>query len=304
MTSFLPSFTSNASYDHLMHDSSYSKMKLFSKTYLGDFAQSELTILDFGSQSVDNSSMIYRKIFSTKTWKYIGADIVPGFNVDLVITDPYSWTEIESNSIDLLVSGQTFEHIEYFWVTMFEIGRVLKPGGVAVLIAPSSGFEHRYPVDCWRFYRDGFAALSKMINFKLLESFTDWGRSGDAIWADSIGIFQKPLWSEEESLAFKSKYAAAHEILPLGFNSTPLNEMHLTAEVSTLESLGSGRLTSDLGKIRTEDISQDLPIVTRLRLALGIVLEKKNVSLVNQLLRRTSKGSENSWGTNTNMLND
>jgi SAM-dependent methyltransferase len=224
--------------------------------------------------------------------------------VDLVITDPYSWTEIESNSIDLLVSGQTFEHIEYFWVTMFEIGRVLKPGGVAVLIAPSSGFEHRYPVDCWRFYRDGFAALSKMINFKLLESFTDWGRSGDAIWADSIGIFQKPLWSEEESLAFKSKYAAAHEILPLGFNSTPLNEMHLTAEVSTLESLGSGRLTSDLEKIRTEDISQDLPIVTRLRLALGIVLEKKNVSLVNQLLRRTSKGSENSWGTNTNMLND
>ena len=39
----------------------------------------------------------------------------------------------------MVVSGQTFEHIEYIWVTIVEIARVLRTGGLACLIAPGSG---------------------------------------------------------------------------------------------------------------------------------------------------------------------
>ena len=75
-------------------------------------------------------------------------DMTPGKNVDIVLPSPYRWRGIESNSVDVLISGQAFEHIEFFWITMLEIARVLKPGGLCCIIAPSGGAEHKYPVDC------------------------------------------------------------------------------------------------------------------------------------------------------------
>ncbi len=288
----------------LVHNSSYFKFELFCQLYLQNFVNHPLTVLDFGSQSVDNSPMVLRNVFKNTNWNYIGVDIVSGFNVDLVLKDPYSWSEIDSNSVDVLVSGQTFEHIEFFWVTMFEIARVLKPGGVAVLIAPSGGFEHRYPVDCWRFYRDGFAALSKMVEFKLLESFTDWGRLGNEVWADSIGIFQKPIWDEEDYVAFNRKYLAAHQILPIGSTTILPIPIHEKTEPSILSKMGPERLTPTMEKIRIEDINWDAPLYLRLRSALSLVLGRKGTLILNNLLRRKIHGGLTSWGTNTNILSD
>ena len=61
---------------------------------------------------------------------------------------------------DALISGQAFEHVKFFWLTWMEMVRTLKPGGFIFLIAPSRGPEHRYPVDCWRFYPDSYRALA------------------------------------------------------------------------------------------------------------------------------------------------
>ena len=82
--------------------------------------------------------------------------------------------------------------------SIFEIVRVLKPGGIAAIIAPSSGFEHRYPVDCWRFYRDGFAALGRYVGATVFDVFTDWNH-GD--WDDSILVVEKPVWNDDERRA-------------------------------------------------------------------------------------------------------
>ena len=137
-----------------MHLSSYEVMTAFRKECLAGLESENLTILDLGSQNVNGS---YKELFNCPHWKYIGMDMSPGNNVDLVLEDPYSWKEIESDSVDVLISGQALEHIEFFWITFQEIARVLKPGGLCCIIAPSSGHEHRYPVDCWRFYPDGFS---------------------------------------------------------------------------------------------------------------------------------------------------
>lgn len=172
-----------------MHDSSYEKMTLFVDCYLNSFRGQPLQILDFGSQVVDSQNLSYRSVLDDPAWTYRGLDIEAGDNVNVVVDDPYDWSEIESNTIDLVVSGQAFEHVEYFWASMFEIIRVLKPGGVATIIAPAGGFEHRYPVDCWRFYRDGFDALARYVGCEVLESFTDWY---NLPWEDSILVARKP----------------------------------------------------------------------------------------------------------------
>jgi SAM-dependent methyltransferase len=177
-----------------MHQSSIDKMKYFKEKYLQHKQSEQLTILDLGSQNIGGS---YRSIFDCETWKYLGVDLAEGENVDLILRDAYQWNEIQSNSIDVLISGQTLEHIEYFWLTIMEIARVLKPNGLCCLIAPSSGYEHRYPVDCWRFYPDGMRAIAQFANLEVLEAFTQWSdedyADGSNVWHDSILVASKLL---------------------------------------------------------------------------------------------------------------
>lgn len=175
-----------------MHQSSLDKMLAFRNEYLDKRQMEQLTIFDLGSQDINGT---YRSIFNMPTWRYVGIDMSAGNNVDLVLADPYRWREIKSESVDVLVSGQAFEHIEYFWLTMLEIARVLKPGGLCCIIAPAGGHEHRYPVDCWRFYPDSFVALARFAHLELLSVSTQWESKnyldGSDEWKDTMFVGRK-----------------------------------------------------------------------------------------------------------------
>jgi SAM-dependent methyltransferase len=167
-------------------------MSAFRDRYLSGRVQEPLRILDVGSQDVNGS---YRPIFSEPLWAYRGLDMVAGDNVDIVLRTPYIWQEVASRSVDVVISGQAFEHIPYFWITMLEIARVLTAGGVCCILAPSSGPEHRYPVDCWRFYPDGLVSLARFAQMETLEAVTQWEDRGDAVsdcWHDSMLVCRKP----------------------------------------------------------------------------------------------------------------
>jgi len=179
-----------------MHASSVDKMRAFRDKYLISKKDESLSILDVGSQEVyENGS--YKPLFADyPQWKYQGLDMVDGNNVDIVLKDTYDWSQIRSNSVDVIISGQAFEHIEYFWLSMMEIARVLKLGGICCIVAPSSGYEHRYPVDCWRFYPDGFRAMAKYARLMPIEIYTQWEDSniydeGANCWHDSVLIAKK-----------------------------------------------------------------------------------------------------------------
>ncbi len=179
-----------------MHTSSVDKMRAFIDKYLAPKKNDALLIMDIGSQEVHVNGS-YKPLFQDyPNWNYRGVDMVAGNNVDIVLNDIYDWSQIPANSVDVIISGQAFEHIEYFWLSMQEIARVLKPGGVCCIIAPSSGYEHRYPVDCWRFYPDGFQALAKYARLNPIETYTQWEDSsaydeGTNCWHDSVLIAKK-----------------------------------------------------------------------------------------------------------------
>ena len=126
------------------------------------------TVVDIGSLNVNGTC---RHLFPA--WRYIGVDMEPGPSVDIVVHKPYRYP-IPRRSADLVISGQSFEHMEFFWLAWLEMCRIVRPGGLIFLLAPSRGPEHRYPVDCWRFYPDGFRALAKWAGVCLLEVSTDW----------------------------------------------------------------------------------------------------------------------------------
>lgn len=170
-------------------------MRDFRLKYLAGKENEHLKIYDLGSQDVNGS---YKNIFDAPGWTYTGLDMESGKNVDVVLADPYSWKEIPSNHADIIISGQVFEHIKFFWVTMLEVSRILKPGGICCIIAPSGGHEHRYPVDCWRFYPDGFQALADFAGLEVREVFTQWNpdpryNEDSNAWKDSVLVCEKPV---------------------------------------------------------------------------------------------------------------
>jgi SAM-dependent methyltransferase len=164
-----------------MHKSSYQNMKQFVEKYLNK--NKTLKILDIGSQDVYGS---YKDLFKNPNWKYYGLDMIKAKNVDIVIKNIYSWKEIRSKTYDVVISGQALEHIEYPWLTMKEIKRILKSDGLCCIIAPSSGPEHKYPIDCYRFFPDGLKALAKYVNLDVIDSYNCW--DNDSEWKDSVLI--------------------------------------------------------------------------------------------------------------------
>lgn len=67
---------------------------------------------------------------------------------------------------------------------------VTNPNGRLCLIAPSSGPEHRYPVDCWRFYPDGLRALARYAGLEPIECYAQWDDAThperDPQWQDCV----------------------------------------------------------------------------------------------------------------------
>lgn len=107
-----------------MHKNSHDKMEWFKNTYLNK--SSKLEILDVGSLD-GKGDYNYSDIFDEENWTYAGLDYQAGNNVDIVVTDIYNWFEVEDNTYDVVISGQIFEHLEFFWLTMSQIERVLRP---------------------------------------------------------------------------------------------------------------------------------------------------------------------------------
>ncbi len=200
-----------------MHASSYQKMEAFRQRYLAGREAEALQVYDLGSQDVNGS---YRPIFSESAWRYVGLDMASGKNVDVVLQTPYVWREVASGSADVVISGQAFEHIQYFWITMLEVARVLKPGGICCILAPSSGPEHRYPTDCWRFYPDGMESLALFAQMEVIEAVTEWEDKGyldgSDWWHDSMLVCRKPdkgvWWSIKSGL----KRWLQHRALTIG----------------------------------------------------------------------------------------
>jgi hypothetical protein len=170
-----------------MHPTAYENCIKFYNKYVLPMINSGvfLKVIDFGAYDCNGC---LRPIF--KGCEYKGLDMSAGPNVDIVsIGDK---TPLEDKSVDIITSSSNFEHDDCFWMTFLEMCRILKPGGLIYINAPSTGPYHGFPGDCWRFYADSWKGLAKWANkngytIEVLESHIDSG----TYWCDSVGIFKK-----------------------------------------------------------------------------------------------------------------
>jgi SAM-dependent methyltransferase len=262
-----------------MHLSSLDKMKAFVYAYLNKYKDAPLNILEVGSRVIP-PQISQKALFENSNWVYEGLDIETGENVDFVPADPYDWVEIEDNKYDVVVSSQTFEHIPYFWITAFEIGRILKDGGLVLLIAPSSGTEHRYPYDAFRYFPDGFIKLSEYMGFKTIEAYWQYEDllygDGSDYNRDCCIIMQKPFFTEEERKNFLIKNKI-HKLLLKNdldvFKSSHLDFNKNKTDKSIIQDESNKNCFLNLHKKRKEKFSKSFLKIKKMKASIPVVAD-------------------------------
>ena len=212
-----------------MHKSSILRMKWFIDEYASKTSNAKVRVLDVGSYDVNGS---YKHLFEDNKYHYMGLDMEEGPNVDIILKNPYDWDVIASDSFDIVISGQAFEHIEFFWKTMEEMTRVVKKNGLLCVIAPNGFDEHRYPVDCYRFFADGMISLARYVGVEPLHAHTNSAPSiNDSEWysescADSMLIAQKPFDGPPRHPNFKTYNCVPEDTEKLRGGLVPYQRMN------------------------------------------------------------------------------
>ena len=108
-----------------MHSSSIRNLERFFKVYLNKFDNPKVLDLGGAKKSKINGLDILKKL--NYKFEYTTVDIEPHSSVDVVLKDPYVFSELKESQFDIVISISCFEHIEFFWKTYIEILKVLKP---------------------------------------------------------------------------------------------------------------------------------------------------------------------------------
>jgi len=149
-----------------MHQTSYAEMSAVFDRYFKTYKENVINIVDLGSMDINGS---YKPLIPPN-WKYVGVDIAPGRNVDLIMPSKYI-IPIAENSVEILISGQCFEHVDKPWELIKDVYRVLSPSGMCVITAPAKCAIHEYPKDYWRFYPDGMRVILESAGFRVIEAY-------------------------------------------------------------------------------------------------------------------------------------
>lgn len=224
-----------------MHDTAYEHGRLFFELY---WQPSFEVVVELGSQDVNGSLRDH----CPPGARYVGLDMEPGPGVDSVV-EPGAALPFADESVDVVVSTSAFEHDAFFWETFLELARVIRPGGLVYIDAPSNNDFHRYPLDCWRFYPDAGIALAKWavargVPIELVESFV--AKPGESGWADFVAVFRKPSTEPLQRSGRMADRVTAANI----FNGSAT---HLEAEQQrTYEVLEIARLRDALAQAHAE----------------------------------------------------
>jgi len=118
-----------------MHDAARRFLDYVSRTF-GIFYHGR--ILDVGSGDINGNNRIYSEPpVSPRGTEYVGCDVYPGKNVTVV--SPCHLLPYPSESFDVIISSECFEHDPFYRESFGKIQEMLKPGGLFVFTCASTG---------------------------------------------------------------------------------------------------------------------------------------------------------------------
>lgn len=112
-------------------------------------------VLEIGARA--RSGVAVRERFSPPA-EYVGLDITPGPNVD-VVGDAHHLSRYVIGKFDAAFSLSTFEHLLMPWKVVLELNKVLHERGVVFTHSHQTFPLHDVPWDFWRFSQDSWHGL-------------------------------------------------------------------------------------------------------------------------------------------------
>jgi len=128
------------------------------------------TVLNIGSGG--GYEELVRRIAAERGFSVQSCDIDPDRNPDIV--DDICASSLPSDSVDVLVMADVLEHVQQPFDAAREIGRILKPGGTALLVVPFFYPIHDRPHDYFRFTEYGLRLLFSRLEIIDLERRGNW----------------------------------------------------------------------------------------------------------------------------------
>lgn len=139
--------------------------ELLFKSNAQSLFRDNVRVLEIGPAGIPST---YQKIVGNPTITWHTLDLADTFKgLTYVSAEEYNYP-IDSDSYDIIVSGQVIEHVRKIWLWMAELKRIVKPGGTLIILNPVSWPYHAFPVDCWRIFPDGMKALSEEVGLQLI----------------------------------------------------------------------------------------------------------------------------------------
>ena len=134
--------------------------------HLGTFERG--SVLEIGSRA---RSAITRSHRIPPQLTYLGLDILPGPNVDLVGDAHELSAVLGDRKFVAIFSTSVFEHLLMPWKVALEMNRVLEPGGIVYTSTHQTWPVHEEPWDFWRFSRHAWQALfNAATGFEIIEA--------------------------------------------------------------------------------------------------------------------------------------
>lgn len=160
-------------------------------------------VLEIGSRS---RSGITRRDLVPGHLAYLGLDIVPGENVD-VVGDVHELSRLfPAESFDAILGFSVFEHLMMPWKAAIEMNHVLKPGGLVWLATHQTWPIHDAPCDFFRFSDSSWRALfNGSTGFEILETALGEPASVVAHWLqpDTRDLDRQPAYLSSAVLCRK-----------------------------------------------------------------------------------------------------
>ncbi len=120
--------------------------------------EQHLVVLELGARIVGAASIDNRQKFHGAA-RYIGMDVHPSPQVDLVGDVHQLVSLVGENTLDAIYSVAVLEHLERPWVVAEQMNRALRPGGLVFHSTVHSWPIHEQPNDFWRFSDEGLKVL-------------------------------------------------------------------------------------------------------------------------------------------------
>lgn len=126
------------------------------------------TMLEVGSRA--RSGLVNRS-FVPSEWDYVGLDVLPGENVD-VVGDAHELSSIfPERRFDAVMAFSVLEHIAMPWKFAIELNRVLNIGAVGLFTTHQAWPIHDAPWDFWRFSNDSWKSLfNRETGFEIVDA--------------------------------------------------------------------------------------------------------------------------------------